>query len=101
MGYRSEGRVWLPKKTYNKLPANLIEDLNTNWSKDPYYEDIWYFEDQKWHLPYKDVDTWEDFYNYMITEKFPIDLLVIGEDYAIVFDGSGQKFSYYITIKVH
>jgi hypothetical protein len=101
MGYRSDGKIWIPKETYKELPDYLKQQLNESWGREKYVEDVWSFEWWEWYSDDEEIRLWENFYNLMMNKNKPIDLLVIGEDGAVVFEGSQKKFSYKTIIKVH
>ena len=99
MGYRSNGCIWLPDNTYEKLSKDLKQDLEENWDKHEDHTKVWTFSDWKWYEGYDDVDKWQRFY-YAHEEHDDIDLLVVGEDSAVVFQGNFTKFSYITLIDI-
>lgn len=79
MGYRSDGKIWIPKKTESKLSSELRIDLRDNWEKNS--EDIWSFLDWKWYSTHKDIQMWEDFMNKCDKENFNYEFVRIGEEF--------------------
>jgi len=92
MEYRSDGMIWLPQETFDKLPDNLKEDLHNEWKPHQDEEDVYEFSYWKWYTEYEDVASWEDFYYECQENNLKIDLIVIGEDNAIVFEPNYSKF---------
>lgn len=105
MGYRSSGSIWLPKETQELLPDELKQSLEEDWDKHPDHEDVWTFDSWKWYGEYSDVDMWNRFYNnsspWNDEEGYPMDMIVIGEDSAIVVEPKWEKFGYSMNIEIY
>jgi hypothetical protein len=78
MGYRSEGAIWLPKETYNKLSDELKDDLVDNWNNES--QEVWSFSGFKWYESFEDVSKWTDFLRMCSQSDLDYDFIRLGED---------------------
>ena len=81
MGYRSNGNIWIPKKTYEKLSEELKQDLKEEWQV--VQKDIWSFTDWKWYeFSYPTIKAWVDFMAMCDNEELEYEFVRVGEDYG-------------------
>ena len=103
MGYRSDGAIWLPEKTFKRLPEKLVENLAENWKKED--DDVYSFTGWKWYSPnYDDIKMWEDFMaGKLTTGNIPIeyDFVRLGEEYEDIEIATGDKFGVNRTWEVY
>lgn len=100
MGYRSCGKMFIPKELEQELTEAMVADLE-NWEIEEESEEgtVYAFWDWKWYEGYDDVDMWNTFYydNY----ERGVDLIVCGEDSAIIVEPQFEKFGYSMDIQVY
>lgn len=99
MGYRSIGKIYISEEKQKELPDNLKKDLYENWDKDEEHNNVWSFSDWKWYDGYDDVDAWNQF--YYDNENDGVELIVIGEDNAVVIEPQHDKLSYSFEIQIY
>ena len=93
MGYRSHGHVWIDPIVL--IPTEVQETLNM-MEYDP-ETNIYSFEEWKWYSSYPEIKTLEEFLYELDEELW--DIVVIGEDEAIVHQPNSIKFNAYTTIE--
>ena len=99
MGYRSEGIIYIPIEVYKDLPQDKHKELAEEWILKEHDENgyIFSFEHWKWYDNFEDVKFW----NRLYQENEDVDLIVIGEDSAVVVEPRFEKFGYSMNIEVY
>jgi len=102
MGYRSDGKLYLSEKAQELLPKELKESLELDWDNNG--EGMYSFYYWKWYTDYEDVRQWYKFFRTLDAsdevDENDYDLLVIGEDYAVVEHLTQTKFFVNISIGI-
>lgn len=93
MGYRSHGHVWIDPIVL--IPAEVQETLDMmEYDSET---KIYSFEEWKWYSSYPEIKRLEEFLYELDEELW--DIVVIGEDEAIVHQPNSIKFNAYTTIE--
>ena len=99
MGYRSSGMIYIPVEVYKELPEDKHRELVEEWSLKEHDENgyVYSFEYWKWDDEFDDVKFWNKIYR----ENKDVDLIVIGEDSAVVVEPRFSKLGYSMNIEVY
>ena len=95
MGYRSQGYLWMPKETQNKLSVKLQINLK-EWEHPQ--ENMWFFDSWKWYSGYDDVKIWLEFFQQCQNDNLEYEFARIGEDYEdFEIEGSEPYSKFYLN----